>query len=254
MYHTLKRRGMDLVTVTDHDSIDAAEPLRRFPDFFLSQEISCVTPDGTALHVGVYGISEPQHLDLARRRGDFERLLAYLYEERIFFSVNHAFSALTGRRTEADFAMLDECFPAMEVLNGQVPEAANRAAARMAAETCKTPLAGSDAHTLHGLGLTFTEVPGARGKREFLQGLEAGQARTHGEHGNWRKLTRAVYSIAGGMVRERALAALLLPLALLVPAATAAAHLRDIAFAARWERRRAAAQTGCTWSPEPEVP
>ena len=68
-YHTLKRRGMDLVTVTDHDSIDAAEPLRRFPDFFLSQEISYVTPDGTALHVGVYDIGEPQHLALARRRG-----------------------------------------------------------------------------------------------------------------------------------------------------------------------------------------
>ena len=30
VYETLKRRGMDLVTVTDHDSIDAAEVLRRF--------------------------------------------------------------------------------------------------------------------------------------------------------------------------------------------------------------------------------
>src|ERR1700761_4259998 len=28
VYQTLKRRGMDLVTVTDHDSIDAAEQLR----------------------------------------------------------------------------------------------------------------------------------------------------------------------------------------------------------------------------------
>ena len=56
------------------------------------------------------------------------------------------------------------------------------------------------------------------------------------------------------MVRERACAALLLPLGVLVPAVTAAAHLRDIAFAARWERRRAAAETGCIWAPEPEVP
>jgi len=36
VYTTLKRRGMDLVTITDHDSIDAAETLRRYPDFFLS--------------------------------------------------------------------------------------------------------------------------------------------------------------------------------------------------------------------------
>ena len=33
VYETLKRRGMDLVTVTDHDSIDAAEVLRSHPAF-----------------------------------------------------------------------------------------------------------------------------------------------------------------------------------------------------------------------------
>ena len=32
VYETLKRRGMDLVTVTDHDSIDAVEVLRRHAD------------------------------------------------------------------------------------------------------------------------------------------------------------------------------------------------------------------------------
>ena len=34
VYDALKRRGMDVVTVTDHDSIDAAEALRHHPDFF----------------------------------------------------------------------------------------------------------------------------------------------------------------------------------------------------------------------------
>ena len=47
VYETLKRRGMDLVTVTDHDSIDAVECLRRYPDFFLSEEVSCRTSSGT---------------------------------------------------------------------------------------------------------------------------------------------------------------------------------------------------------------
>src|ERR1700676_653314 len=54
VYEILKRRGMDLVTVTDHDSIDAVEPLRRHPDFFLSEEVTCRMPSGTELHVGVY--------------------------------------------------------------------------------------------------------------------------------------------------------------------------------------------------------
>ena len=37
VYAQLKRIGMELVTVTDHDSIDALEPLRRHRDFFLSE-------------------------------------------------------------------------------------------------------------------------------------------------------------------------------------------------------------------------
>src|SRR5260370_17014625 len=64
VYETLKRRGMDLVTVTDHDSIDAAERLRRHPDFFLSEEVSCMTPSGPELHLGVYGPAPPAHPQL----------------------------------------------------------------------------------------------------------------------------------------------------------------------------------------------
>src|SRR6266849_561574 len=70
VYTTLKRRGMDLVTITDHDSIDAAETLRHYPDFFLSEEVSCETPSGTRVHMGVYGITEWHHIELRRRRND----------------------------------------------------------------------------------------------------------------------------------------------------------------------------------------
>src|SRR5579864_8322583 len=103
VYETLKRRGMDLVTVTDHDSIDAAERLRRHPDFFLSEEVSCITPSGNELHVGVYGIAERHHVELQRRRDDIPTLAAYLREQRLLFSVNHVFSSLTGRRSDLDF-------------------------------------------------------------------------------------------------------------------------------------------------------
>jgi hypothetical protein len=33
LYETLKRRGIGLVTVSDHDSIDSVETLRRYPIF-----------------------------------------------------------------------------------------------------------------------------------------------------------------------------------------------------------------------------
>ena len=58
VYDRLKRMSMSLVTITDHDSIDGAETLRRHPDFFLSEEVTVRMPSGTEMHMGVYGITE----------------------------------------------------------------------------------------------------------------------------------------------------------------------------------------------------
>src|SRR2546423_2378790 len=67
VYLALKRKGMNLVTVTDHDSIDAVDRLRRRPDFFLSEEVTCRMPSGTELHVGVYDLTEGQHIQVQKR-------------------------------------------------------------------------------------------------------------------------------------------------------------------------------------------
>src|SRR5215470_6188641 len=96
VYEKLKRLGMDLVTITDHDSIDAVEELRSRPDFFLSEEVTCTLPSGTKMHVGVYDIAEGDHVELQRRCDDFESFSAYVAEQRIFCSANHIFSSLTG--------------------------------------------------------------------------------------------------------------------------------------------------------------
>src|ERR1700720_2431859 len=132
VHETLKQRGMDLVTVTDHDSIDAAEPLRGHPDFFLSEEVTCTMPSGTTVHVGVYDLTERQHIEIQRRRDDFICLLAYLTERRLLFSVNHIFSSLTGRRVLDDFAWIEAYVPALEVYSGQMQPFHNRQAAQLA--------------------------------------------------------------------------------------------------------------------------
>ncbi len=237
LYARLKQLGMDLVTVTDHDTLDAAETLRRFPDFFASEEVTCRMPSGTELHLGVYDITERQHIALAERRNDLPRLLAYLSEQRLFFSVNHIFSALTGRRALEDFDWIEECFPAVETHNAQMLGPNNRAAARLARTLGKAATAGSDAHTLRSAGSAYTEVPGARNKEEFLVGLRQGLGRARGQSGGYWKLTRDVFSIAGGMLRERNLAAALLPLAPLVPFVTLANYLAELWFARYWRRR-----------------
>src|SRR5262249_38904347 len=78
VYGRLKKRGMDLVTLTDHDSIDGAEGLRKHADFFVSEEVTCRMPSGTTIHIGVYDLRERDHREIHRRRDDLPRLLAYL--------------------------------------------------------------------------------------------------------------------------------------------------------------------------------
>ena len=236
VYATLKRRGMDLVTVTDHDSIDSSERLRRHPDFFLSEEATCHTSRGTELHVGIYDIEERDHVEIQRRRDDLAALFAYLNERALLFSINHAFSGLTGSRAEADFDDFAEYFPAVEVLNGQMLPVANGHAETFAERHRKIGLAGSDSHTLGGLGRTYTQVQGARDSREFVDGLKRGRTAAFGEAGSYGKLLRAVLEISCAMIGERRWTLALAPLMSGVPLVVAAILARELAFAHRWGR------------------
>lgn len=246
LYDTLKRRGMDLVTVTDHDSIDAVESLRSRDDFFLSEEVSCGTTNGTHLHMGVYDIEERHHTELQHRRDDMPSLLAYLDEQELLFSINHVFSGLTGPRTDADFEEFAARFPAVETRNGQMIGAANRHASAFAAKAGKIVIGGSDAHTLASVGRTYTEVPGARTSREFVAGLKAGRSVAIGESGDYWKLTRAIFEIGTELIREHRAALLLSPLFALVPAVTMVNYGLEAWFAMRWGRR-----VERTWSAVP---
>src|SRR5258707_2212244 len=181
VYDRLKRMSMSLVTITDHDSIDGAEALRRHPDFFLSEEVTVRMLSGTEMHMGVYGITERDHTEIQRRRNDFIALLMYLTERKLFFSANHVFSGLTGRREKQDFHWFESYVPAFETRNGQMWPEANASAARLAARLGKIAIAGSDSHTIAGVGQTYTEVPGARTAEEVFAGLRAGQGRSE-EH------------------------------------------------------------------------
>jgi predicted metal-dependent phosphoesterase TrpH len=234
VYDQLKRLGMSAVTVTDHDAIDAVEELRHHRDFFLSEEATVRMPSGTEIHLGVYHLSERDHLEIQRRRTDFISLLMYLTERKLFFSVNHVFSGLTGRREAEDFNWFASYVPAFETRNGQMWPEANASSARLAARMGKIAIAGSDAHTMAGVGKTFTEVRGARTVEEFFSGLRAGQGLVHGEHGTLRRLTADVFRVAKCVFQERPAMLALLPFIVLIPAITASHWLNEIRFCKKW--------------------
>jgi predicted metal-dependent phosphoesterase TrpH len=234
VYERLKRMSMSIVTLTDHDSIEGAEALRRYRDFFLSEEVTVRMPSGTEMHMGVYGITERDHAEIQRRRNDFIALLMYLTERKLFFSANHIFSGLTGRRQEEDFQWFESYVPAFETRNGQMWPEANESAARLAARLGKIAIAGSDSHTIAGVGHTFTEVPGARTVDEFFAGLRAGRGRIHGVHGSFGKLTTDVFSIVRSLFLDKPWTLAMSPLAVLVPAFTAGHWMNEIRFCRKW--------------------
>lgn len=84
LYSVLKQRGMALVTLTDHNSIDGALRLldRGFCDVFLSAEITTTFPeDGCNIHITVANVSEAQFREVNRLRGNIYEMVAYIEAE-----------------------------------------------------------------------------------------------------------------------------------------------------------------------------
>lgn len=250
VYERARARGMDLVTLTDHDSIDGALEIAHLPDTFVSEEVTLVLGGGRQLHLGVYDLNPAQHERIARLRNDAEALFAFLAEERIPACINHPFSALTGHREPADLQIALDRLSLVETLNGSMPEGHNESARLLARGHGLAAVGGSDSHTLAHVARAFTTVAGARNKAEFLAGLRRGLTVPCGRSGTYARLTAEVTRIfaAGykevlrGTVRgledpRRVLALLgLVPLLPLIPCVTAVIHAHELRFGAQWFR------------------
>jgi predicted metal-dependent phosphoesterase TrpH len=202
VYRTAKARGMDLVTITDHDSIDGClELLDRHPDasdFIIGEEISCRMPDSNPpieVHLGAYGMTERAHREIQPLRGNAFEVIAYLREARIFFALNHLFHFYRGQMPMAGYLALLDLVPALETRNGAMLPVHNALVERIVASEARHAItAGSDAHTPRRIGRTWTEAPG-RTREEFLASIAAGQGQAHGQQGASLSLAADIYGV-----------------------------------------------------------
>jgi predicted metal-dependent phosphoesterase TrpH len=220
VYRVAKARGMDLVAITDHDTIDGAlELLARRPDaadIIVGEEVSCRLPDGDLeVHLGVYGMTEALHRDVQPLRGNVFDVAARLREARVFFALNHLLHFYQPRTALDRYLRLLDEVPALEVRNGAMLAVHNRLIDRVAATwrpAAGAPLAvvaGSDAHTLRRVGTTWTAAPG-RNRDEFLRSVAAGRGRPGGRDGTlltvagdaYGVIARYVASLAGAGPRD----------------------------------------------------
>ena len=205
VYEIAKARGMDLVTLTDHDTIDGClEFLTRNPavnDFFISEEIECRFP-GTDLrvHIGAYDINERIHHEIQPLRSNVFEATAYLRSEGIFFALNHPFFFFRGQLALDRYVRAAlQLFPAFEVRNGTMLPAHNQLADALARTGLNSGrslagIGGSDSHNLHGIGTTYTEAPGTT-REQFLQSLHEGRTTVCGRHGSMWREAREIYGV-----------------------------------------------------------
>jgi predicted metal-dependent phosphoesterase TrpH len=253
VYRVAKARGMDLVTITDHDSIDGClELLDRNPDardIFISEEVSCRLPDGDVqVHLGVYGTNERVHRAVQPLRRNVFDVIRCLRESGVFFALNHLLHFYRRQiPLDAYLRLLDEV-PALEVRNGTMLPAHNALVEDLAnAWVARAPfgrVGGSDAHTLRRIARTWTEAPGIDAS-DFLQSLRDRQSRACGAHGGTAGVTADAYgvvyrycaSLLGRGPRDHSLARRAACLAFSL--ATVPGQFLPLAIVARGKRREA---------------
>jgi len=205
VYRLAKSRGMDLVTITDHDSIDGALTIAHRPDVIIGCEVTgTFAHDGVKVHLGVLGLNETQFAEINRLRGDIRELLPYLRAERLFVSLNHVASRVNRLIRAEHVAALMPWVDGLEVINGSRLRSQNRTAYRLALANGKALIAGSDAHTSRGVGQTWVESRSARNREEFLEELRARRVTPGGRHGHFFTMSEDIIRSYSGLYLEHA--------------------------------------------------
>jgi predicted metal-dependent phosphoesterase TrpH len=197
VYELAKQRGMDFVTITDHDTIDGCLEIADRPACFVSEELTArFAGEPQAVHVLCYGITPGDHEWLQAHSGDVEACAAYLHEREIFCALAHPFFNVAAPLTRRHRRRLAELFPIWEIRNGSRAAELNMPAVVYIETHGGTGIGGSDDHAGVDIGRTFTKAPAAKTPEEFLSHLRRGDAEACGEQGSAAKWTHAAMALA----------------------------------------------------------
>ena len=205
VYRTAKRRGMDLVTITDHDSIDGCLELLDqtgpLDDFVIAEEVSTWFPEFRhAIHIGVYDITEEHHREFQKLRKNGNELVAYLKQQKLLYVLNHFFHDFAHTEYLRDYIrQMATLFKIFEVRNGSQQREHSEFIQVLLKKFCDNPqgcgrVAGSDAHTLRRIGRTYT-ASYARNREEFLRDIREGRTQVFGAHSNHISLAADIYGV-----------------------------------------------------------
>jgi glycosyltransferase involved in cell wall biosynthesis/predicted metal-dependent phosphoesterase TrpH len=197
VYELAKRRGMDFVTITDHDTIAGVLEIAGRPDVFISEELTArFRGEPQAVHVLCYGITCEDHERLQAHSHDVELCAHYLREREITCALAHPYYTVAAALSARHRRRLAELFAVWETRNGARARELNRPAATYVATRDGIGIGGSDDHAGVDIGRTYTEAPPARTPEEFLAHVRGGEVTAHGAQGSAAKWAHAAIALA----------------------------------------------------------
>jgi glycosyltransferase involved in cell wall biosynthesis/predicted metal-dependent phosphoesterase TrpH len=197
VYELAKRRGMDFVTITDHDTIAGVLEIAEYPDVFMSEELTAsFRGEPQAVHVLCFGITPEDHEWLQAHRSDVELCAAYMYEREIACALAHPYYHVGAPLRARHRRRLAQLFEVWEVRNGARARELNRPAATYVATLDGAGVGGSDDHAGVDIGRTWTQTPAAATPAEFLAHVRAGAVTAGGKQGSAAKWAHAAIALA----------------------------------------------------------
>lgn len=202
VYALAKRRGMDFVTITDHDTIDGVMAIAALPDVFTSMELTARFRDEPqTVHVLCYGITPEDQQWLTAHSDDVEVCAAYLHDREIVCALAHPYYHVDAPLGPRHRRRLAQLFTIWEVRNGARARVLNGPAGAYIAALDGTGIGGSDDHAGVDIGRTWTETPACSSPDEFLARVRAGRAHADGAQGSAAKLAHAAVALAARAYR-----------------------------------------------------
>lgn len=221
IYHYSKKRGMDYVTLTDHNTIEGSLLLKEmYPgEVFTGVEVTTYFPeDKCKIHVLVYGLNENQFHEINRIRPDIYILRDFLKQENLAHSVAHATFNINKKLTESHIEKLFLLFDYFEAINGARTQNANSSFHILAQSLTEDHIsrffkkhkiqpfsdtswvkgftAGSDDHSGMFIAETYTKITSAATVDDFLLKLKEKQSIPEGRSNDYQGFTFSIYKIA----------------------------------------------------------
>jgi glycosyltransferase involved in cell wall biosynthesis len=218
IYETALAKGMDFVTITDHNSIDGILEIAHLPNTFISSEITTTFPENNCkIHCLVHGISEFEFRNLLNLRKNVYEFREYMVEKNIIHSIAHPFYEVNDCLTLDIVEKMLVLFDKFESINGARPEVSENLTNIILQSMTKERLleyadkhnikpisenswikqftGGSDDHGSLYIASGWTETPYAKNTKEFLNFLRTGNHSPAGTPSNSLKMANTFIKI-----------------------------------------------------------